>query len=66
MMDVNRLRQETLLYPLDCLILACAQGHDALSVPDFRRQKQCPLPTSATTSVLPTVEDVMGSYPSTV
>ncbi|MCU4754258.1 PIN domain-containing protein [Halobacteria archaeon AArc-curdl1] len=29
MMDANRLQQETLLYPLDCLILACAQGHDA-------------------------------------
>ncbi|ELY37659.1 PIN domain-containing protein [Natronorubrum tibetense] len=29
MMNANRLQQETLLYPLDCLILACAQGHDA-------------------------------------
>ncbi|PGF17171.1 VapC toxin family PIN domain ribonuclease [Natrinema sp. CBA1119] len=29
MMDANRLQQETLLYPLDCLILACSQGHDA-------------------------------------
>lgn len=29
MMDANRLQRETLLYPLDCLILACAQGHDA-------------------------------------
>lgn len=29
MMDANRLQLETLLYPLDCLILACAQGHDA-------------------------------------
>ncbi|MDG5761768.1 PIN domain-containing protein [Natronococcus sp. A-GB1] len=29
MMDANRLQKETLLYPLDCLILACAQGHDA-------------------------------------
>jgi|GEM_PF-1958469 len=29
MMDANHLQQETLLYPLDCLILACAQGHDA-------------------------------------
>ncbi|WP_243641449.1 type II toxin-antitoxin system VapC family toxin [Natrarchaeobius halalkaliphilus] len=28
MMDANRLQRETLLYPLDCLILACAQGHD--------------------------------------
>lgn len=25
----NQLQQETLLYPLDCLILACAQSHDA-------------------------------------
>lgn len=32
MMDANRLQQETLLYPLDCLILACAQGHDATLV----------------------------------
>lgn len=29
MMDANRLQRETLLYPLDCLILACTQGHDA-------------------------------------
>jgi predicted nucleic acid-binding protein len=29
MMDANRLQRETLLYPLDCLILACAQSHDA-------------------------------------
>lgn len=29
MMDANRLQRETLLYPLDCSILACAQGHDA-------------------------------------
>ena len=29
MMDANQLQQETLLYPLDCLILACAQSHDA-------------------------------------
>lgn len=29
MMDANRLQQETLLYPLDCLILACANSHDA-------------------------------------
>lgn len=29
MMDANRLQRETLLYPLDCLILACAQGHNA-------------------------------------
>ena len=29
MMDANRLQQETLLYPLDCLILACAHSHDA-------------------------------------
>jgi predicted nucleic acid-binding protein len=28
MMDANRLQRETLLYPLDCLILACAQSHD--------------------------------------
>lgn len=32
MMDANRLQRETLLYPLDCLILACAQGHDATLV----------------------------------
>lgn len=25
----NRLQQETLLYPLDCLVLACAEGCDA-------------------------------------
>ena len=29
MMDANRLQRETLLYPLDCLIFACAQSHDA-------------------------------------
>jgi len=29
MMDANRLQQETLLYPLDCLILSCAHSHDA-------------------------------------
>ncbi|MEY7849503.1 type II toxin-antitoxin system VapC family toxin [Natrarchaeobius sp. A-rgal3] len=29
MMDANRLQRETLLYPLDSAILACAQGHDA-------------------------------------
>ncbi|WP_230198619.1 PIN domain-containing protein [Halopiger goleimassiliensis] len=29
MMDANRLQRETLLYPLDCSILACAQSHDA-------------------------------------
>ena len=28
MMDANRLQQETLLYPIDCLILACAISHD--------------------------------------
>ena len=32
MMDANRLQQETLLYPLDCLIHACAQSHDATLV----------------------------------
>lgn len=32
MMDANRLQRETLLYPLDCLILACAQGHDSTLV----------------------------------
>lgn len=29
MMTANRLQKETLLYPIDCLILACAQGHNA-------------------------------------
>jgi predicted nucleic acid-binding protein len=29
MLDANRLQQDTLLYPLDCLILACAESHDA-------------------------------------
>jgi len=32
MIDANRLQQETLLYPLDCLILACAESHDATLV----------------------------------
>lgn len=32
MMDANRLQQETLLYPLDCLILACANSHDSTLV----------------------------------
>ncbi len=32
MMDANRLHRETLLYPIDCLIFACAQGHDATLV----------------------------------
>lgn len=29
MMDANQLQRETLLYPLDCLIYACANSHDA-------------------------------------
>ncbi|WP_254864776.1 type II toxin-antitoxin system VapC family toxin [Halovivax gelatinilyticus] len=29
MMTANRLQKETLLYPIDCLILACARNHDA-------------------------------------
>lgn len=29
MMDANRLQQETLLYPLDCIVMAVSQGHDA-------------------------------------
>lgn len=29
MMDANRLQRETLLYPIDCLVYACARSHDA-------------------------------------
>ena len=29
MVSANRVQQETLLYPLDCLILTCANSHDA-------------------------------------
>lgn len=32
MIDANRLQEETLLYPLDCLILAVARAHDATLV----------------------------------
>ena len=31
-MQANRIQQETLLYPLDSLILACARAHDATLV----------------------------------
>lgn len=29
MTDANRIQRETLLYPMDCVIFACAQGHEA-------------------------------------
>ncbi len=29
MMTANQLQTDTLLYPIDCLILACARTHDA-------------------------------------